>query len=239
MFPRIDMAKFSESFGRFRQGLSRRLLWEYWLTFKEHGWETFWGATLLGVPFGIYTLYRSPSAVVFLSYLLCVVFLTGYSLWRADHVRLQQKIEARVRKHSWSIETGGQGWQYFLELVNKSEAITLRGIQVQLQEIDPDNQDWFPVTLHQQHDNPRQDGTFAERFDLNPLVPKNIDLFSAATGGSGFQISHIVAHTLIFSFSSKHRLHVTISGQDIKPISVWLDVWMSEERMPQCEIVSS
>jgi hypothetical protein len=231
------MSQFSGSFRRFRQGLSRRLVWEYWLAFKEHGWETFWGATLLGLPFGIYTLYRSPSVLVLLSYLLCVVFLTGYSLWRADHIRLQQKIEVRVRRHSWTIETGGQGWQYFLEVINESEAVTIRGVQVQLQEVIPDNQDWLPVTLHQQHDTLRHDGTYPDRFDLNPSVPKNVDLFSAATGGGSFQINHIVTHaSLIFSFSPKHRLHVTISGQDIKPLSVWLDAWMNEERIPQCEI---
>ncbi|MGA9665709.1 MAG: hypothetical protein WBQ69_04570, partial [Gallionella sp.] len=67
--------------------------WTYWLAFKEKGWEIFWGPTLLGIIFGIYTLWHSPARVWFLAYVLIVVYLTGYYLWRAYHVRLMPRLE--------------------------------------------------------------------------------------------------------------------------------------------------
>jgi hypothetical protein len=86
------MPTFSNSLRSFKDGLDAKLLWTYWVTFKDHAWETFWGATALGIPFGLYTLYRSPSAAWLLLYLLCVSFVAGYYIWRADHVRLIPKL---------------------------------------------------------------------------------------------------------------------------------------------------
>jgi len=202
-------------------------------------WQTaLWGGSILAVAFSWHFVTSDWPPYIKLIAVFVALFFAGYYVWRADHVLLQQKIEVKIRKHSWSVETGGQGWQYFLEISNKSEATTIHGVQVQLREMVPDNRDWLPVTLHQQHDSPRHDGTFLDSFDLNPAAPKNVDLFTAITNGSSFQISHIVAHSpLIISFFPKHRLHVVISGEHIKPLSVWLEVWIDEERIPQCEIM--
>lgn len=243
---------------RSRRWLGTRLrtldyLGDYFKAAQAHFVDVFWGVAVgtgagfavgVAVPFlllAVYSQFQTPPYFVNWAAVICAIFLAGYYVWRADHVRLQQKIEVtRVRKHSWSIETGGEGMQYYFEIVNKSEAATIYGVRVQLQEIIPDNRDWLPVTLHQQHDNFGHDGSYAESFDLNPLVPKNIDLFSAATGGSLFQVSHIVPHTPFqVSFSVKHRLKVTISGQDVPPLLVWFDVWKNEAGIPQCEMVQS
>jgi len=51
---------------------------------------------LLGIIFGIATLWYSPLLVWFLVYLLTVFFMTGYYLWRDDYTRLQPKF--RVEK---------------------------------------------------------------------------------------------------------------------------------------------
>jgi hypothetical protein len=73
----------------FREGFDRHLLWIYWNTFKDKAWDILWGPTVFGIIFGITTLWHSPLTVWFLSYLLLVVFLTGYYLWREEYVRLQ------------------------------------------------------------------------------------------------------------------------------------------------------
>jgi hypothetical protein len=69
------MPSLSRSFRLFKEGLNRKLFWTYWLEFKEKGWEVFWGPTLIGVAFGIYTLWHSPAWPWFLLYVLAVVFL--------------------------------------------------------------------------------------------------------------------------------------------------------------------
>jgi hypothetical protein len=83
----------STSFRLFKQGLDRHLLWAYWKDFKETGWEIFWGPTVFGIAFGIYTIWHSPARTWFLVYVLVVVFLTGYYLWRVNHVRLIPQIK--------------------------------------------------------------------------------------------------------------------------------------------------
>jgi hypothetical protein len=77
----------------FREGFDRHLLWIYWNTFKDKAWEILWGPTVLGVIFGIATLWYSPLKIWFLSYLLFVVFMTGYYLWREEYVRLQPRFK--------------------------------------------------------------------------------------------------------------------------------------------------
>lgn len=60
LFPLI-MSKFSGSFRRFKEGLQWNLLRDYWVTIREHAWETLWGTSILGIAFVFYTLYRAPS----------------------------------------------------------------------------------------------------------------------------------------------------------------------------------
>lgn len=83
------MSKLSKGFKSFWDGLRANLLWEYWLAFKNTAWEVFWGASVLGILFGIYTLFYAPSKILLLSYSLVVAFIAGCYIWRADHLRLQ------------------------------------------------------------------------------------------------------------------------------------------------------
>jgi len=53
----------------------------------------FWGQTLLGIPFGLRTLYYAPARTWFLAYVAIVALLTGYCLRRDYHVRLIPKLE--------------------------------------------------------------------------------------------------------------------------------------------------
>jgi hypothetical protein len=85
----------SRSFKLLREGFDR-LLWEYWLAFKDKAWEVFWGPTVLGIVFGLVTLWYSPARPWFLLYVLAVVFLTGYYLWRTDHIRLIPRLRAKA-----------------------------------------------------------------------------------------------------------------------------------------------
>ena len=64
---------------------------------------------MIGIPFTIYTLYYSPSKTVLLVYVLLVVFLAGYLVWRADHVRLSNKNElARLHERFSLYMTEGE-----------------------------------------------------------------------------------------------------------------------------------
>jgi hypothetical protein len=82
----------SSSIQRCNQGLDRELLWKYFLAFKEKWWELFWGPTVLGVVFGIATIWYPPARIVFFIYVLIVAFLAGYYLWRDNYVRLIPKL---------------------------------------------------------------------------------------------------------------------------------------------------
>ncbi|HKR83657.1 MAG TPA: hypothetical protein VJS37_05745, partial [Terriglobales bacterium] len=77
--------------------------------------------------------------------------------------------------------------------VNRSEASTIYDVRVQLMEIVPEieNRDWFPIPLHLQHDNPIS-GVLTQTFDLHPKEPRNIDLFTTATGRQVAHIAHAV-----------------------------------------------
>lgn len=83
-------------FRLFKEGWGKHLLWTYWEIFKERAWEIFWGPTVLSIIFGIVTLWWSPTIFTFLTYLLIVVFMTGYHLWREQYVRLQPKFKVET-----------------------------------------------------------------------------------------------------------------------------------------------
>ena len=87
------MSKLSNGFRSFKEGLRANLLYDYWVAFKATFWEIFWGASVVGIPFGIYTLFSTPSRTAFLLYALYVVFIAGYYLWRPNHLRLIPKLK--------------------------------------------------------------------------------------------------------------------------------------------------
>jgi hypothetical protein len=230
----------TEGFRSFKEGLNRKLLWEYWLAVKEHAWETFWGAGVVGIAFTIYTIYYAPARTYIPWAVVWAILVAGYYVWRADHVRLQQKIEVtRVRKHSWPHPDGGEGTQYLFEIVNKSEAMTIRGVRVRLQEVIPEteNRDWLPIPLHLQHDNPPS-GEFKQSFDLHPRETKNIDLFS--TRSIGKNVAHI-AHAvlgvdLLVPITGRVHFKVVINFEDVPELVVGFVLWLDENGVLQCEM---
>jgi hypothetical protein len=85
------MLNFSQGFRSFKEGFDWKLVRDYLLAVKEHAWETVWGATVVGIPFTIYTLYFAPSRLFLAWFCVWIVLVAGYYIWRADHIRLIPK----------------------------------------------------------------------------------------------------------------------------------------------------
>ncbi len=52
-----------------------------------------WGAGVIGLAFGVATIWWSPRWQVFGYVLALIVFVAGYQLWRDYHLRLQPKLQ--------------------------------------------------------------------------------------------------------------------------------------------------
>jgi hypothetical protein len=239
------MFKSSDGFRKFKDGLRGKLLWQYWQAFKSTAWEIFWGASVIGIAFGIYTLFYAPSKLLLLLYLLGVSLVAGYYTWRADHVRLQQKLcITKVYEQKWMIVPEDQAVAYYFEVVNRSEAETIHGVHVQLENMIPEveNLNWLPIPLRQKHDNPLAGTDYKRDFDLNPSERKHIDFVSAHCGGDHFDVEHIAGAGINRSVpvigQDHHRLRVMITAQDMPVLYVWFDVWMNHDGVLQCEMES-
>jgi hypothetical protein len=114
------MLTFREGWRSFKEGLDKRFIWEYWLAVKNHAWEIFWGAGVIGIICTLYTLYYSPPWTK-LGWVVAWVFLiAGYFAWRADHIRLIPKLAVReTRFQETPITYNGQiiGHRTFAQLV--------------------------------------------------------------------------------------------------------------------------
>jgi hypothetical protein len=236
------MPSLSKSFRLFKEGLDRKLLWKYWIEFKEKAWEVFWGPTLLGVAFGIYTLWHSPALPWFQLYVLAVVFLTGYYLWRVNHLRLEQKLSiTKIFTQPWTDERG-DCIAYYFEILNESEGVTVHKINAQFYAIEPtvQNLGWLPVLLWQKHDNPIPGVAHVplREFDLNPRGIKHIDFVSSWRGRNHFTVHQIAVPNIYVPIAQgfKYRLQVVVTAQDMPQISQWFEVWMDDEDMLQCKM---
>jgi hypothetical protein len=215
------------------------LLPQYFTAAASQMQNILWGALLPFLAWGIWFIVSTPPTWVNLTAIGTALFIAGYYVWRADHVRLQQKIEVtRVRTFSWPRRDGGvEGTQYYFEIVNKSEALTIHGVRVQLQEIVPEikNSNWFPIPLHLQHDNPVS-GVLTQSFELHPSEPKNIDLFTTVTGSNVAHIAHTVSGAdLRVPVTGRCRLRVMVNAEDVPVLFVWFAVWMDDGAL-RCEI---
>lgn len=221
----------------FKDGLDK-LFWEYSQAFKEKAWEIFWGPTLLGIAFGICTLWYAPARMPFLLYVLVVVFLTGYYLWRVDHVRLQPVFDIpRVIPQTWTHPgTGEHAMFYYFEIVNRSETASIQDVEVQLTEIMPvvENLEWLPVYLRYKNDH----SFHGERtFNLNPGKSMLIDFVSAIEKDNKFTVLHTVAGAVNQVVGrDRRRLKVTITGRDVPALSQWFDVYFDSEGFFVCEM---
>ncbi len=216
------------------------LLEEYFPLVFTRWQAAIWGGSVLAVAFGWHFITSDWPPYVKLSACVVALFFAGYYVWRADHVRLQQKIEVtRVRAHSYPHRDGGTGTQYYFGVVNKSEAATIHGVRVQLMEIIPEieNYDWLPIPLHLKHDNPIS-GVFTQSFDLHPRELRNIDLFTTATA-TGNSVAHIAPSVsgvdLRVSITGRCRFRVMVNAENVPVLFVWFAVWMDENGVLQCE----
>lgn len=85
------MRRFKEATRIFWTGWAE--IFDYLAAVREHAWEVMWGAGVIGTVFTIATLVWSPSWRAFGYIIALVVFVAGYQLWRAYHVRLVPKLE--------------------------------------------------------------------------------------------------------------------------------------------------
>ncbi|HMH15760.1 MAG TPA: hypothetical protein VK578_21850 [Edaphobacter sp.] len=233
-----------------------RVFWTGWAevpaylhAVKEHAWEVLWGAGMIGIPFGIVTLYWSPAWQA-LGYVLAVLFFVGgYQLWRDYHLRLQPQLRVtKINAQKWRTATGilydnspmppnkknGDAIAYYFEISGVSEASTIRDVRVQLAEINPPVQhlNWLPILLFHKHDHPPH----AEKFDLHPGDVKHIDLISGYRGDDHFEIRHIVDGANRNIPAGSYRLSVTITATDTPKISVYFAVCVDSEGLLQCKM---
>lgn len=231
----------SEGFRSFKKGLDWKLIWEYWLAVKEHAWvETFCGAGVPGIAFTIYTIYYAPARAYIPWAVAWAIFVAGYYVWRADHIRLEKKVDfIHVRRHCWG-RSEGEGVQYYFGIRNKGEVATIKDVRVQLQELIPEIEtiSWLPITLHQQHDNLTSDmAAYAKTFDLHPNEVKHIDLLTGINGIKYFHVSHIVPGiNPVVQIEGTHRLKVVVAGTDLPISSAWFTVWMDDTGKLCCEL---
>jgi hypothetical protein len=232
------MPAFSQSIRRLKEGLDLQAFAFYCGAFIKLWWEVFWGPTLLGIPFGLYTLYYAPARKWFIAYVLIVALLTGYYLWREYYVRLQPAFAiARILPQTWiDPGTGKHAMAYYFEVINKSETTSILEAEAQLSEIVPivENLEWLPVHLSHKHDrsDPRE-----KTFSLHPGQPKLIDLVSAFEKGNQFTVLHVVSgvNSQVVG-RERRRLKVTITGKDVPALSKWFDVYFDSDGFFVCEM---
>jgi hypothetical protein len=210
------------------------LLPEYGKATAKQWMNILFGETVVGAIFLVWWALANPKNPPLIAAFVVAVIVAGYFVWRADHVRLEKKIEVtQARKHTWDRE-GREGIQYYFGIVNKSEALTINRVRAQLMQMIPEiaSISWLPITLHQQHDN-----LAAQTFDLHPSEPKNIDLLTGINGEKYFNVSHIVlGPRAVVTITGRHRLKIMITGADIPILFVWFVVWMDEDGVLRCEM---
>jgi len=77
------------------------LLPDYFPAIVRRWHDVLWGAGIVAVGFVLWWFLGNPSVRIIASYLAAVMFIAGYYVWRADHIRLLPKLkfgDARVVK---------------------------------------------------------------------------------------------------------------------------------------------
>src|SRR4051812_21811022 len=74
------------------------LLSDYFLSVKQTAWDLLWGASIPSVAYCAWWFVETPPARITFAYFLCLFFISGYYLWRADHIRLTPRIGVRGLK---------------------------------------------------------------------------------------------------------------------------------------------
>ncbi len=228
---------------RFFKWLNKRfgtfdLLPEYFTAAGQQIQNVLWGALLPFLVWGIWFIVGTPPVWINWTAVLLALFIAGYYVWRADHIRLEKKLEVtRVISHEWKNEKG-KGILCDLEVTNTSEAQTTEWVTVKLEKIVPEVKSitWLPVPLQQKHDVPQPGKDCKTDFNLNPREPKQIDLVSAYRGGEYFSVHQIVRGVNLTIPTGKYRLQVSVRAKDAPELFVWFDVWADDDGVLQCKM---
>jgi hypothetical protein len=233
-----------------RRWLVKRLrtfdyLWAYFVAFYSNFLDIVWGVAVVGVIFGLPLLIWSL-ATQFMSTIPAWVnwtavgfafFITGYYMWRADHVRLQPKLEVgKVTPQSWDHQLG-KATAYYFFVLNRSSGTSVKGIEVRLVEIEPPvpNTHWIPAHLFQKNDN--EPGPRKKTFDLHPGDEKAIDLVTGIEGNNVIEVRHIVDNvSRDIPAGNDYRFKVRITAENTLPVFVWFRVEMKPSGGLQCEM---
>jgi len=219
---------------------------DYFRAMAKEWLNILFGETLVGIAFLLWWALGAPTNHALVVVFVAALFVAGYYAWHADHLRLETKIEIpRVCPREWTIAQGNanaghRAKAYYIELVNRSEGVTIEGVSVQLSGMSPEapNWDFLPIPLHLQHDNPTKPEDQIRSFSLNPGEPRNIDFVSALEGDNRFSVVHVVAgvnHHIPFD-TKGNRLQVRIAAKNTPPLLIWLRVWRDEAGFIECEI---
>ncbi|HVN94267.1 MAG TPA: hypothetical protein VMT38_11250 [Terracidiphilus sp.] len=116
------MRKFIEATRSFWTGWAN--IPEYFAAVKDHAWETLWGAGVIGILFGILTIYWAPSRSALGYVIALVVFIAGYYVWRPQYLKLTPKFEITSytiqRTDTFDRVTGlKNGWSNYFQLLPK------------------------------------------------------------------------------------------------------------------------
>lgn len=148
----------------------------------------------------------------------------------------------RLDKHTWPLPNNEMGTQYYMEIRNGSEGLTIHDIQVKMISIDPPSENIkLPVFMHHQHDEPEQYEDHAKSFDLHGGDIKNVDLMTGSSHAAGFNVSHIsgaqhMDKSVAFLPNRPRILRVSVTAEDSPSISHDFSVWADENGVFQCEM---
>ncbi len=225
------------------------LLPAYFREVRLHFLDVTWGIGVgAGVPymiFGLYSLFKTPPPIANWLAIVGAIFLSGYYLWRADHLRLQPKLcISNVVRDEWSTgfpaNAPSKAILWYFPVSNISEGTTITGINVQLNKIEPsvDNLDWLPVHLHIKHDNPSRPEDSAKTFDLNPNDTRNVDFVAAIARGDTFELRHILPPVINHHVPrQKYRIQVMVTAHNLPALFRWFEVWADDNEELQCRLI--
>jgi hypothetical protein len=219
---------------------------DYFRALAKEWSNVLFGETLVGIGFLVWWALGAPTNHALVVVFVIAMFVAGYYAWRAQHLRLITKLEiARAWSEEWMIgendpHSGHPARRYHLEIVNRSEGVTIEGVSVQLSDIFPQapNFGFLPIPLHWQHDNPSRAEDQQRSVDLNPCEPRNIDFVSAIRGDNRFSVIHVVAgvnHYIPFD-TGGNRLQVRIAAKNMPAFLCWFKVWRDDAGMIVCEV---
>lgn len=236
----------------FRDGLRLSLLWEYLKSFKDSGWEIFWGATLPSILFGIYIIFYTPTTVTFLCYLLLVFFFTGYNLWKADHMRLVPRIAVKEWKIEKTPTTSANESRTYVQLLPKClsdvPVSSCQGHLLRVYHRDSGSQEWQLTAMNEPIDLEWSIYGYGQRI-IHPGAEPRLNVCYVRLSMQEKRMRQIVPTVRIwvlrwnevFASDGLYRFDVRITAENCSPVDVSVAVSIPPDRpsdQPLVEILS-